>query len=80
MLRLEKAAAKSFAKLDPREYAQAWEALLNLCATSAGDVVPIVGYANGSLRLRVGDNRVLLSRAAKRQLLDDDTTPQDAAQ
>jgi hypothetical protein len=50
VLRLEKAAAKSFARLDRQDYARVWEALLNLCATGYGDVSPISGYAKGSLR------------------------------
>ncbi len=60
ILRLEKSTAKAFAKLDRKDYARTWDALLNLCATAQGDVTPLKGYAKGTLRLRVGDNRVLL--------------------
>jgi mRNA-degrading endonuclease RelE of RelBE toxin-antitoxin system len=60
ILRLEKPAAKAFAKLDRKDYSRTWDALLTLCATGQGDVTPLTGYAKGTLRLRVGDNRVLL--------------------
>jgi mRNA-degrading endonuclease RelE of RelBE toxin-antitoxin system len=60
ILRLEKLAAKAFAKLDRKDYVRVWDALLTLCATAQGNISPLKGYSKGTLRLRVGDNRVLL--------------------
>jgi hypothetical protein len=45
ILRLEKPAAKAFAKLDRKDYTRVWDALLTLCATAQGDVTPLKGYA-----------------------------------
>jgi hypothetical protein len=50
ILRLEKPAAKAFDKLDRKDYARTWDALLTLCATGQGDVTPLTGYAKGTLR------------------------------